>query len=180
MLLGASKMLSFGRRTTWAAASALGMLVVAACSGESGVTIPDVVTTDAGAGTLRDSGGDRAPADASPAAPADAGADAKPAPTNEEHEGEAVRHDADGRGACGFAASNDFLIVALAREQFDLGKCGSCIEVTGPRGRVTVRVVDECKNCESGDVDLSLTAFSKIADLRDESAPVTWRWTTCP
>src|SRR4029453_7405883 len=36
--------------------------------------------------------------------------------------------------------------------------------VTGPKGTVRVKVFDQCPECEPGHVDLSRTAFARIAD----------------
>ena len=52
--------------------------------------------------------------------------------------------------------------------------CGAYIQVTGPKGTVTVEVVDRCPECQPGDVDLSPQAFAKIADLSAGRVPISW------
>ena len=74
---------------------------------------------------------------------------------------------ADGTGNCSFDASpNDLLVAAMNAPDYDNAAwCGACLEVTGPMGMVTVRVVDQCPGCAHGDLDLSPQAFQMIAPL---------------
>lgn len=104
---------------------------------------------------------------------ADAGATA-------EYEGEATYYDANGTGACGFPASNDFMVAAINDEQYSKTNCGRCVEVTGPNGKVVVRIVDKCPGCGTGDLDLSQTAFGKIAKLSAGRIAIKWHFVTCP
>jgi len=97
-----------------------------------------------------------------------------------EFSGEATYYDANGTGACGFPASNDFYVAAINDEQYSKANCGRCVAVTGPRGTVTVRIVDKCPGCDEGDLDLSQTAFSKIAKLSDGRVKITWHFVPCP
>jgi expansin (peptidoglycan-binding protein) len=53
--------------------------------------------------------------------------------------------------------------------------CGAFIEIVGPKGRVTVRIVDRCPECARGDVDMSPQAFARIADLSAGRVPIRWR-----
>ncbi|KAI9595252.1 RlpA-like double-psi beta-barrel-protein domain-containing protein-containing protein, partial [Syncephalis fuscata] len=53
--------------------------------------------------------------------------------------------------------------------------CGACILVTGPLGKVRVKIVDKCPVCKSGDVDLSEGAYLKIADKDAGRVPISWR-----
>lgn len=129
---------------------------------------------DGGATTPGSDGGSKADA-ASDAATA--GDDAAVGP---EYSGEATYYDADGTGACGFAASNDFMVAAINDEQYSKANCGKCVEVTGPNGTVVVRIVDKCPGCDSGDLDLSQTAFSKIAKLSAGRVKITWHFVACP
>jgi len=64
-----------------------------------------------------------------------------------------------GLGACGFTNNATELVVAMAAPDFDPFTpggnpnkntlCGRSISVTGPKGTVTVRVVDRCPECKS-------------------------------
>lgn len=60
-------------------------------------------------------------------------------------------------GTCGKQNKNTEMVAALNAEQMDSDeKCGKEIEVVGPNGKtITVTVVDSCKTCESGGLDLS-------------------------
>jgi expansin (peptidoglycan-binding protein) len=62
---------------------------------------------------------------------------------------------ADGTGNCGFAASTDYVAALNDPDWMGSGLCDTCAEVTGPSGTVTLRIVDRCPECASGDLDLS-------------------------
>jgi expansin (peptidoglycan-binding protein) len=102
--------------------------------------------------------------------------------TTEVQEGVATFYDADGTGNCSFDASPDD-VVALALPEYDeSASCGGCLRVTGPDGEVTVRVVDSCPPCHEHGVnlDLSESAFAKIADPKRGRIPITYRLVECP
>jgi expansin len=98
------------------------------------------------------------------------------------HEGEGTYYDfADGSGNCSFPATPDDLMVA-AMNHVDYASsavCGACIDVTGPKGSVRVRVVDQCPGCPEGDVDLSPEAFDRIADRAAGRVPIAWTYVAC-
>ena len=79
-----------------------------------------------------------------------------------------------GTGNCSFAKSPaDGLFVALGPSQYSgAGACGSYLSVTGPKGTVRVKVTDQCPECEPGHLDLSRTAFKKIANEVDGIVPI--------
>ncbi|KAF1801742.1 hypothetical protein V8B55DRAFT_1473620 [Mucor lusitanicus] len=88
-----------------------------------------------------------------------------------------------GLGSCGWESAESEMIVALNHVQMKNGAnsnnnalCGRRITATGPKGSVTVKVVDTCPGCASGDLDLSPAAFAKIADMDAGRVPVTWSW----
>jgi expansin (peptidoglycan-binding protein) len=66
---------------------------------------------------------------------------------------------------------NHELVAAVNRTDL----CGAYAVVTGPKGSVTVRIVDLCPGCDPGDIDLSQAAFSRIADLSDGRVAVSWQ-----
>lgn len=89
--------------------------------------------------------------------------------------GEATHYNADGSGACSYARSDDFMVAAINTPQFaGSSACGLCAEVSGPKGKVQVRIVDLCPGCGEGDLDLSMTAFGKIAERSAGRVPITW------
>lgn len=98
-------------------------------------------------------------------------------------EGTATFYDADGSGNCSFERSPDDLdVVALAMPEYnESSACGACLQVTGPKGEITVRVVDSCPGCEGSGVnlDLSAQAFAKIAEPKQGRVKVTYRLVSC-
>jgi expansin (peptidoglycan-binding protein) len=146
--------------------------IVAACGDEdtSGGGLPRTVrSSDAGDGTGGSGDG---------ATSTDGGGGG--AATGEEFSGEATYYDANGTGACGFAATTDFMVAAINDEQYTKANCGKCISVTGPTGTVVVRITDKCPGCGYGDLDLSQTAFGKIAKLSAGRIAIKWHFVTCP
>jgi expansin len=58
------------------------------------------------------------------------------------------------------------LYVALSPAEYGAAaSCGSYLKVTGPKGSVQVKVVDQCPECHKGHIDLSDQAFERIAPL---------------
>jgi expansin len=71
-----------------------------------------------------------------------------------------------GLGNCSYPAPANGLFVALSPAEYDSGAaCGGYLEVTGPDGSVTVQVIDQCPPCATGHIDLSETAFARLAPL---------------
>ncbi len=100
-----------------------------------------------------------------------------PARTNPTHEGIATYYDATGAGACTFGPSpQDLMVTAMnAAEYNNAAYCGAYIYVSGPKGSVTVRVVDLCPGCSAGHLDLSKEAFAQIADLPQGRVSIQWQ-----
>jgi hypothetical protein len=115
-------------------------------------------------------------ADAGDAGNAADAADAAPPP---DETGEATYFNVRGAGPCGLP-SLEPSAAALNSSQFDNAACGRCVAVTGPHGTTVARIVDECTTCDHGDLDLSRTAFSKIAKLSAGRVPITWHFAPCP
>lgn len=96
--------------------------------------------------------------------------------------GEGTYYDATGAGNCSFPATPGDLMVG-AMNQSDYGSsaaCGSCAQIDGPDGSVTVRIVDRCPECKPGDIDLSPQAFEKLAAIEKGRIPISWRYVACP
>jgi expansin (peptidoglycan-binding protein) len=70
-------------------------------------------------------------------------------------------------GNCSYPSPpGDGLYAALPPSDYASGAaCGGYLEVHGPDGSVRVEVVDQCPDCGAGHIDLSPTAFAKIAPL---------------
>jgi expansin len=67
---------------------------------------------------------------------------------------------------CGYSPPADGLFVALpAPEYAGAADCGGYLDVSGPGGSVRVKVIDQCPECAAGHIDLSETAFARLAPL---------------
>ncbi|UJR13166.1 hypothetical protein I4U23_000189 [Adineta vaga] len=109
-----------------------------------------------------------------------------PPPSNgNQRSGDATYYD-PGLGACGINSGGNELVCAVASPDFDPQTpngnpnnnklCGRRISVNGPKGSVTVSVVDRCPGCKSGDLDLSPAAFDRIANRNQGRVRITWRF----
>jgi expansin (peptidoglycan-binding protein) len=83
--------------------------------------------------------------------------------------------------ACLIPCPADDLYVAINPADYAGSQaCGACMEVTGPRGTVTVLVTQNCASaCVADEIELSETAFDRIADLAEGRADVTWKLVSC-
>ncbi|WNG59631.1 hypothetical protein F0U59_36620 [Archangium gephyra] len=91
-------------------------------------------------------------------------------------------YDATGAGNCSFDPSPGNLDVAAMNigQYENSAVCGSCVEIEGPKGNLRVRIVDSCPDCPTkGHLDLSRSAFAKIADPVAGRVDVRWRLVTC-
>ncbi|MBL8956333.1 MAG: hypothetical protein JNK82_36505 [Myxococcaceae bacterium] len=104
----------------------------------------------------------------------------EPAPIGQSKDGIISFYDGDGRGACGYDPTNDDFTAIYTGGWASSAACGTCIEVTGPKGVVVVRVVDHCPDCENDHLDLRRSSYAKIANIPDGRATVKWKTVTCP
>jgi expansin (peptidoglycan-binding protein) len=95
--------------------------------------------------------------------------------------GDGTYYGATGGGACSYDPSPGNLMVAAmnAPQWQNSAVCGTCVDVTGPKGTTTVRIVDLCPECKSGDLDLSEQAFVQIADKSAGRVKITWTPVAC-
>ncbi|KAF8600230.1 barwin-like endoglucanase [Ceratobasidium sp. AG-I] len=77
----------------------------------------------------------------------------------------------EGRGACGWNNKDSEHVVAISKSLWDetshggtSSECGKTAAVTWHGKTVNVRVVDLCPVCGHDDIDLSPSAFEKLAD----------------
>ena len=103
-------------------------------------------------------------------------------PATSAHSGKATFYDLDGgTGNCSFTAPADDLFVALGPDQYSGGAaCGTYLDVTGPKGKVRVKVIDSCPECAAGHLDLSRTAFKKIGAEVAGIIPITYKTVVNP
>jgi expansin (peptidoglycan-binding protein) len=95
--------------------------------------------------------------------------------------GDGTFYGATGAGACSYDASpGNLMVAAMNMPQYaNSAACGTCIDVTGPNGTITIRIVDLCPECKSGDLDLSEQAFTLIADKVAGRVPISWVPVSC-
>lgn len=94
------------------------------------------------------------------------------------HQGKATFYDAQGGGGnCSHVSSPaDKMYVALGPSEYSsAAACGGYLDVTGPKGKVRVLIMDRCPECPAGHIDLSKEAFAKIADPVQGIIPVSYR-----
>jgi expansin (peptidoglycan-binding protein) len=98
-------------------------------------------------------------------------------------DGVATFYNADGGGNCGFDKTpNDLDVAAMDLPEYNgSAACGACLEVTGPKGKISVRVVDSCPGCEGNGVnlDLSASAFAKLAEPKKGRIDITYAAVPC-
>jgi expansin (peptidoglycan-binding protein) len=104
-------------------------------------------------------------------------------PSTSASTGKATFYDlGSGTGNCSFpSVPADDLFVALGPSQYaGAAACGNYLDVTGPKGKVRVKVMDSCPECAAGHLDLSRTAFKKIADEVKGVVPIKYRTVVNP
>lgn len=101
-------------------------------------------------------------------------------PIGEKVDGLITFYDGDGRGACLFDSSDSNFTAINAEQWAGSAACGTCMEVTGPKGTIVVRTVDLCPECKRGHLDLSRGAFAQIAEPSLGRVNVSWQAVRCP
>jgi hypothetical protein len=67
---------------------------------------------------------------------------------------------------CSYSPPADGLYAALPPSEYaSAAACGEYVQVSGPDGSVRVKVIDQCPDCAAGHIDLSETAFARLAPL---------------
>lgn len=98
-----------------------------------------------------------------------------------------------GYGSCGLdrARSDQFYVAALSRKYMNLPPgmtnpnnhpiCNAdrCLEITGRRGRVVLKISDTCEGCKNDDVDVADTVFPMLEDPNLGRVKVSWRFVNC-
>ena len=82
-----------------------------------------------------------------------------------------------GLGSCGQTNSDSQKVAALSSSIMSGGdNCGRSLTVTSGGKSVTVKAVDTCPSCGTGDVDLSPSAFKQLASLDKGRISISWSW----
>jgi expansin (peptidoglycan-binding protein) len=91
--------------------------------------------------------------------------------------GTATSYDSVDGGNCSFPGPPaDHLDLALSHVEYGTADaCGGYLDVVGPDGSVRVLITNQCPECPVGHIDLSRTAFARIARLERGQVPVTYR-----
>ncbi len=101
-------------------------------------------------------------------------------PLGESQSGIATYYDATGAGNCSFDPTGSLDVAAMNAEQYaGSAACGQCVRVEGPKGEVTVRIVDQCPECGRGHLDLSREAFAQVAAVAEGRVPIRWTVVAC-
>ncbi|MET0414711.1 MAG: RlpA-like double-psi beta-barrel domain-containing protein, partial [Actinoplanes sp.] len=77
-----------------------------------------------------------------------------------------------GLGNCSFPDPPALFVALSPSEYAGAAPCGAYLDVTGPKGKVRVKVIDSCPPCTPGHIDLSLAAFRKIGEPVQGIIPV--------
>jgi len=98
------------------------------------------------------------------------------------YSGDGTYYAGDGSGNCSFPAGGSVMYAAMNNTDYgtDGYACGAYVEATGPKGKVTVQIVDRCPGCKVGDIDFSPEAFDLIANRADGRVPITWNIVSAP
>jgi len=88
--------------------------------------------------------------------------------------GRATFYELDQLGNCSFhdVRVSDLYVALGPAEYRKAAACGGFLDVSGPKGTVRVKVVDQCPECGRGHLDLSRAAFSRIAGTAKGSVAV--------
>jgi expansin (peptidoglycan-binding protein) len=110
------------------------------------------------------------------------GTDSSCQPDAQVHTGDGTYYTtADGTGNCSFDPSpNDLMIGAMNHTDYSASAvCGSCVELTGPKGTIKIRIVDQCPECLPGDIDLAPQAFDLMAEHALGRVTINWHYIAC-
>lgn len=97
------------------------------------------------------------------------------------HVGKATHYVVTGLGNCSVQTS-DIPTAAMNQIEYNNSEaCGACIEVTNQNNNksVVVKIDNRCPECGVGHLDLTETAFSRVAALKDGIIPIKWRYISC-
>ncbi|KAJ2840716.1 hypothetical protein FBU31_000186 [Coemansia sp. 'formosensis'] len=86
--------------------------------------------------------------------------------------------------ACATHSKATDMVAALGLAQYGdpdsiSPNCGRCAQVKGDKATVVVKIVDACKGCSFGQLDLSEAAFKAVTNADGEAYNISWSWVSC-
>ncbi|KAJ1983771.1 hypothetical protein H4R34_001059 [Dimargaris verticillata] len=85
------------------------------------------------------------------------------------------------KGACGTPLTDDDAVVAMNFADFggdanpnNSMMCGQQVEIKTDKGVARAKVMDKCKDCKPGDLDMTPSVFKQIAELATGRVPIEW------
>jgi expansin len=97
--------------------------------------------------------------------------------------GEGTFYSPTGLGNCSEEYPSNGMYAAMNKSQYNNSNaCGSYVEITrkGTTKKVVVKILDQCPECPSGNIDLSKTAFLKLGTVAEGRIPITWKYIPQP
>jgi expansin (peptidoglycan-binding protein) len=89
----------------------------------------------------------------------------------------ATFYGSDGSGACSYDRSSDVMTAAMNHTDYEGSKaCGAYVLVRAASGTtITVRITNECPECQVGQLDLSAEAFAVLSAPSAGRIPISWQ-----
>jgi expansin (peptidoglycan-binding protein) len=80
-------------------------------------------------------------------------------------------------------AGDSWMIGAVHMKHYkggDRTACFECAKITAGKRSIVVRIIDDCANCAPDQIDLTASAFKKLAPLRQGVVKTTYEFVRCP
>ncbi|KAG0380687.1 hypothetical protein BGX24_006214 [Mortierella sp. AD032] len=80
-------------------------------------------------------------------------------------------------------AGDSWMIGAVHMASFKGGEktaCFECAKITAGKRSIVVRIIDDCAGCAPNQIDLTATAFKKLAPLNQGVVKTTYEFVRCP
>ncbi|KAF9128059.1 hypothetical protein BGW39_005368 [Mortierella sp. 14UC] len=80
-------------------------------------------------------------------------------------------------------ARDDWMIGAVHMAHYKGGEraaCFECAKITAGKRSIIVRLIDDCAGCAPNQIDLTASAFKKLAPLRQGVVKTTYEFVRCP
>ncbi|KAG0278580.1 hypothetical protein BGZ95_003665 [Linnemannia exigua] len=80
-------------------------------------------------------------------------------------------------------AKDDWMIGAVHMKHYKGGErsvCFECAKITSGKRSIVVRIIDACASCAPHHIDLTASAFKKLAPLKQGVVKTTYEFVRCP